>query len=87
MFFRDQEMTVDEQYEITKHFGIVGPSGNWLTYQRCLPKAQQDRDPNQVDPRHVTIIGRDYDIREYASYGADYHADHSFEMNPPAYSE
>lgn len=26
------------------------------------------------------------DIREYASYGADYHADHSFEINPPAYT-
>ena len=26
------------------------------------------------------------DIREYASYGADFHSDHSFEINPPAYT-
>jgi hypothetical protein len=25
--------------------------------QAC--KSQQDRDPNQVDPRHVTILGHD----------------------------
>ena len=44
VFFRDQDITIEQQYELTKHFGL------------------QDRDPNQVDPRHVTILGRD----EYA---------------------
>lgn len=45
VFFRDQDITIDEQYDLTKHYGL------------------QDRDPNQVDPRHVTILGRD----EYVS--------------------
>jgi Taurine catabolism dioxygenase TauD, TfdA family len=26
------------------------------------------------------------DIRAYANYGGDYHSDHSFEVNPPAYT-
>lgn len=26
------------------------------------------------------------DIRAYSNYGADYHSDHSFEINPPAYT-
>jgi sulfonate dioxygenase len=41
VFFRNQDITIDQQYELTKYYGL------------------QDRDPNQVDPRHVTIIGRD----------------------------
>ncbi|KAK5732303.1 hypothetical protein LTR17_010617 [Elasticomyces elasticus] len=68
VFFRDQDITIDQQYELTTHFGI------------------QDRDPNQVDPRHVTILGHDYDIRQPGSFGAEYHSDHSFEINPPAYT-
>ncbi|KAK4499383.1 hypothetical protein PRZ48_009897 [Zasmidium cellare] len=68
VFFRDQDLDIDQQYELTKHYG------------------DQDRDPNQVDPKHVTILGRDDDIRAYSNYGADYHADHSFEINPPAYT-
>ncbi|KAH7075716.1 putative alpha-ketoglutarate-dependent sulfonate dioxygenase [Paraphoma chrysanthemicola] len=68
VFFRNQDITIDQQYELTKHFGL------------------QDRDPNQVDARHVTILGRDDDIRAFANYGADFHSDHSFEANPPAYT-
>lgn len=41
VFFRNQDISIDQQYELTKHYGV------------------QDRDPNQVDPRHVTILGRD----------------------------
>jgi len=41
VLFRDQDITIDQQYDLTKHYGL------------------QDRDPNQVDPRHVTILGRD----------------------------
>lgn len=40
VFFRDQDLTIDQQYDLTAHYGL------------------QDRDPNQVDPRHVTILGR-----------------------------
>ncbi|KAL1965890.1 hypothetical protein VTN77DRAFT_5023 [Rasamsonia byssochlamydoides] len=71
VFFRDQDLTLEQQYELTKHYGI------------------QDRDPNQVDPRHVTILGRGGDIRSYESAGSaygEYHSDHSFEANPPAYT-
>lgn len=41
VFFRNQDLNIDQQYALTKHYGL------------------QDRDPNQVDPRHVTILGRD----------------------------
>lgn len=67
MFLRDQDWTLDQQYELTKHWGVP------------------DRDPIQLDPRHVTIIGRDND-RRYANFGSDFHNDHSFEANPPAYT-
>ena len=46
----------------------------------------QNRDPNQVDPNHVTIIGRDNDIRAYADFSGEYHSDDSHEVNPPAYT-
>ncbi|KAJ4287803.1 hypothetical protein N0V90_012507 [Kalmusia sp. IMI 367209] len=67
IFFRDQDITTDQQYELTKHYGL------------------QDRDPNQVDPRHYStdLVS---DIRTFANYGADFHSDHSFEANPPAYT-
>ncbi|KAL4871691.1 hypothetical protein BDV12DRAFT_205995 [Aspergillus spectabilis] len=71
VFFRDQDLTLEGQHEFTKHYGI------------------QDRDPGQVDPRHVTILGRGGDVRafEYTSSAfADFHSDHSFEINPPAYT-
>ncbi|KAG8533977.1 uncharacterized protein KY384_001720 [Bacidia gigantensis] len=67
VFFKDQDLTLDGQYELTKHYGV------------------QDRDPNQHDPKHVTILGRDND-RGYANFGQDFHNDHSFELNPPAYT-
>lgn len=68
VFFRNQDITTEQQHDLTKHFGL------------------QDRDPNQVDARHVTILGRNDDIRAFANYGADFHSDHSFEENPPAYT-
>jgi len=46
----------------------------------------QDRDPNQQDPKHVTIIGRGGNIRSQGHFGAEYHSDHSFEINPPSYT-
>ncbi|KAH8807725.1 putative alpha-ketoglutarate-dependent sulfonate dioxygenase [Xylogone sp. PMI_703] len=46
----------------------------------------QDRDPNQEDPKHVTIIGRDNDIRAFGDRSGEYHSDHSFEVNPPSYT-
>ncbi|KAE9366419.1 putative alpha-ketoglutarate-dependent sulfonate dioxygenase [Stipitochalara longipes BDJ] len=46
----------------------------------------QDKDPNQQDPKHVTIIGRGGNIRAHGHYGAEYHGDHSYEVNPPSYT-
>ncbi|KAL1850390.1 hypothetical protein VTK73DRAFT_9693 [Phialemonium thermophilum] len=68
VFFRNQDITLEQQHQFTEHYG------------------KQDRDPNQVDPRHVTILGRDDDIRAFANYGGDFHSDHSFEANPPSYT-
>ncbi|KAL4915209.1 hypothetical protein BDW62DRAFT_188845 [Aspergillus aurantiobrunneus] len=71
VFFRDQDLTLDEQYQFSQHYGI------------------QDRDPNQVDPRHVTILGRGGDVRSFehsSSAFAEFHSDHSFEPNPPSYT-
>ncbi|KAJ5449837.1 uncharacterized protein N7458_006286 [Penicillium daleae] len=69
VFFRAQDLTLEQQHDFTEHYGI------------------QDRDPNQVDPRHVTILGRGGDIRQYGRTGSgEYHSDHSFEINPPAYT-
>ncbi|KAJ0414878.1 hypothetical protein BJY00DRAFT_305284 [Aspergillus carlsbadensis] len=71
VFFRDQDLTLEGQHELAKHYGI------------------QDRDPNQVDPRHVTILGRGGDIRSFehtSSAFAEFHSDHSFDINPPSYT-
>ncbi|KAL5353422.1 hypothetical protein ACLOAV_001458 [Pseudogymnoascus australis] len=46
----------------------------------------QDRDPNQVDPKHVTIIGRGGNIRAHKHFGSEFHSDHSYELNPPSYT-
>lgn len=62
MFFRDQDLTLEGRHEFTRHFAIVSLlSAAWNKCDRN-PKQewllQQDRDPNQVDLRHVTILGR-----------------------------
>ncbi|KAF2103591.1 putative alpha-ketoglutarate-dependent sulfonate dioxygenase [Rhizodiscina lignyota] len=68
VFFRDQDLTLEQQHELASYYGI------------------QDRDPNQQDPRHVTIIGRDGNIRAHGNYISEYHGDHTFELNPPSYT-
>jgi len=68
VFFRDQDITLEQQHALAAHYGI------------------QDRDPNQQDPRHVTILGHDFNIRAKDQSGASYHGDHSFELNPPSYT-
>ncbi|KIV93490.1 hypothetical protein PV10_04701 [Exophiala mesophila] len=68
VFFRDQDITLDEQHELAKHYGI------------------QDRDPNQQDPRHVTILGNNNDVRAYQNFSSEFHSDHSQEVNPPSYT-
>ncbi|KAL4792452.1 hypothetical protein BDV19DRAFT_392131 [Aspergillus venezuelensis] len=71
VFFRDQDLDLNGQYKLFKHYGV------------------QDRDPNQVDPRHVTILGRGGDIcsfEHFSSVFAEFHSDHSFEINPTSYT-
>ncbi|KAF2163930.1 hypothetical protein M409DRAFT_68184 [Zasmidium cellare ATCC 36951] len=59
VFFRDQHIDIDQQYELTKHYGDTTKADSGSNYS---------------------------DIRAYSNYGADYHSDHSFEINPPAYT-
>ncbi|ERS98752.1 alpha-ketoglutarate-dependent sulfonate dioxygenase [Sporothrix schenckii 1099-18] len=72
VFFRDQDLTTDKQVELFEHYGIL------------------DRHPAQKDVRHVVIKGSTEDHRDILSYtpwpSGDFHADTSFEINPPSYS-
>lgn len=72
VFFRDQELTTEKQVELFEHFGIL------------------DKHPAQKDQKHVVIKGSNADWREISTYtpwpNAEFHADTSFEVNPPSYS-
>lgn len=72
VFFRDQDLTTEGQVELFQHYGIL------------------DRHPAQKDQKHVIIKGSTEDHREILSYtpwpSGDFHADTSFEINPPSYS-
>lgn len=72
VFFRDQDLTTEKQVELFQHFGIL------------------DRHPAQKDQKHVVIKGSTQDHRQIANYtpwpSGDFHADTSFEINPPSYS-
>lgn len=72
VFFRDQDLTTAGQERLFEHYGVL------------------DRHPAQKDARHVVIRGSREDHREILSYtpwpSGDFHADTSFETNPPSYS-
>ncbi len=73
VFFRGQDLTTERQVELFQHYGAL------------------DRHPAQKDEtRHVVIRGSREDHREIAKYTpwsqGDFHADTSFEANPPSYS-
>ncbi|OIW34233.1 alpha-ketoglutarate-dependent sulfonate dioxygenase [Coniochaeta ligniaria NRRL 30616] len=72
VFFRDQDLTTEGQVKLFEHYGIL------------------DRHPAQKDVRHVVIRGSREDHREMLKYtpwpSGDFHADTSFEINPPSYS-
>ncbi|EXJ89886.1 hypothetical protein A1O3_02953 [Capronia epimyces CBS 606.96] len=69
VFFRDQDLTTDQQVRLFEHYGVL------------------DRHPAQ---KHVIIKGSREDHREILAYtpwpSGDFHADTSFEINPPSYS-
>jgi hypothetical protein len=72
VFFRDQDLDTEKQVKLFEHYGIL------------------DRHPAQKDVKHVVIRGSTQDHREIAKYtpwpSGDFHADTSFEINPPSYS-
>lgn len=72
VFFRDQDLTTEGQCRLFEHYGVL------------------DRHPAQRDQRHVIIKGSKEDHREISKYtpwpSGDWHADTSFEINPPSYS-
>lgn len=72
VFFRDQDLTTDQQIELFEHYGTL------------------DRHPAQKDVKHVVIRGSRENHREISKYtpwpSGDFHADTSFEINPPSYS-
>ncbi|RSL71575.1 hypothetical protein CEP54_001248 [Fusarium duplospermum] len=72
VFFREQDLDTEKQVKLFEHYGIL------------------DRHPAQKDVKHVVIRGSTQDHREIAKYtpwpSGDFHADTSFEINPPSYS-
>jgi sulfonate dioxygenase len=72
VFFRDQDLTTEQQVKLFEHYGTL------------------DKHPAQKDQKHVIIKGSTEDHREILKYtpwpSGDFHADTSFEINPPSYS-
>jgi len=72
VFFRNQDLTTEQQEKLFAHYGIL------------------DKHPSQKDKNHVIIRGSNLDSREILNYtpwpSAGFHADTSFEINPPSYS-
>ncbi|KAL4794569.1 hypothetical protein BDV19DRAFT_390172 [Aspergillus venezuelensis] len=72
VFFRDQDLDTEGQVRVFEHFGVL------------------DRHPAQKDQKFVNIHGSREDHREILKYtpwpSGDFHADTSFEINPPSYS-
>ncbi|KAK0751656.1 alpha-ketoglutarate-dependent sulfonate dioxygenase [Schizothecium vesticola] len=73
VFFRDQDLTTDSQVKLFEYYGAL------------------DKHPAQGNAaRHLSIRGSVQDHRDNLSYtpwpSADFHADTSFEINPPSYS-
>jgi len=72
VFFRDQDLTTEGQVKLFEHYGTL------------------DVHPAQKNQRHVTINGSTGDSRLDSTYTpwpqGDFHADTSFEINPPSYS-
>ncbi|KAF1921224.1 alpha-ketoglutarate-dependent sulfonate dioxygenase [Ampelomyces quisqualis] len=72
VFFRDQDLTTKQQVKLFEHYGVL------------------DHPPGKDEQRHVVINGCISDHRQQSNYTpwsqACFHADTSFELNPPSYS-
>ncbi|KAK5311285.1 hypothetical protein LTR93_011778 [Exophiala xenobiotica] len=74
IFFRDQDITADQQRELFAYYGHLAT----------------DPDPETGKPSITTIHEQEEDLREaYVRFHwpfADFHADGTFQVNPPSYS-
>lgn len=72
VFFRAQDLTTEQQVTLFQHYGTL------------------DVHPAQKGRKHMIIKGSTEDHRDLLSYtpwpSGDFHADTSFEINPPSYS-
>ncbi|KAF2494501.1 alpha-ketoglutarate-dependent sulfonate dioxygenase [Lophium mytilinum] len=72
VFFRNQDLTTAQQEKLFGHYGIL------------------DVHPAQKDTKHLIIRGSSTDHRDLLNHtpwpSAGWHADTSFELNPPSYS-
>lgn len=72
VFFRDQDLTTEQQVKLFEHYGEL------------------DKHPAQKGQQHVNIGASNDDFRDILNYTpwpqGDWHADTSFEINPPSYS-
>ncbi|TVY81753.1 putative alpha-ketoglutarate-dependent sulfonate dioxygenase [Lachnellula suecica] len=89
VFFRGQELGTERQVEIFEYLGVLDKHPS----QKVPPLLfflHGGRVEEEGDVKHVTIRGSSADWRELEKYTpwpqADFHADTSFEINPPSYS-
>ncbi|CAG8976829.1 hypothetical protein HYALB_00009093 [Hymenoscyphus albidus] len=73
VFFRDQDLTTERQVEIFEHFGVL-----------------DKHTTQQGGGKHFIVRGSNADWRTVSKYTPwpmmEFHADTSFEINPPSYS-
>ncbi|KAI9848174.1 MAG: hypothetical protein M1837_000848 [Sclerophora amabilis] len=95
VFFRDQDLSTDQQVKLFEHYGrsdliLYANIGSLSNSRFGKITGELDKHPAQKGQRHVTIRGSTGDARQDSNYTpwpiAEFHADTSFEINPPSYS-
>jgi alpha-ketoglutarate-dependent taurine dioxygenase len=102
VFLRDQDITLDQQHELASYYGIVSHAifnlfvlrtYNITAGHRSKPTRSQACNhswPWRVGcsaPHHGSeLTGHLRNVRAYGNFGAEYHGDHSPEVNPPSYT-
>ncbi|EHK41947.1 hypothetical protein TRIATDRAFT_184293, partial [Trichoderma atroviride IMI 206040] len=72
VFFRDQDITLDQQHELASYYGI-----NQHNSKTEIPTS---RTPDI----YLLTYGRN--IRGHGNFSGEWHGDHTYEVNPPAYT-
>ncbi|EHK25952.1 uncharacterized protein TRIVIDRAFT_17533, partial [Trichoderma virens Gv29-8] len=67
VFFRDQDITLEQQHALASYYGINIQSIN----------------PSTSSVSHPLLCRN---IRAHGNYTAEWHGDHTFEVNPPSYT-